>query len=151
MTYQHLALFGILPTFVFVLMTIGLVSLVRTRAAIKNWRRATGTVLEMVKRGRTKGGNLMWTPRVRFTAMDGREIEFVEWGAQYPPRFQMGESVTVLYQAENPEKARILTTHWEMYWFAYLCLGLGTVFLLSGILLGSVFFVAEYFLGKPGR
>ena len=150
MNYQLLALFVILPSLVFVCLTVGFASLFRTRAAVKNWRRANGTVVEMVKRGRTKGGNLMTTPRVRFVAPDGREIEFTEWGASYPPRYRKGERVTVLFQPENHGRARVLTTHSEMYWFAYLWLGLGAVFLAGGIVLGSVYAAGVYFLGTPG-
>ena len=122
----------------------GFFFLYRTRRIINNYHRAEGKVMALEARESDTAGS--YSPFVRFTARDGREIEFLESRASTNPDFQVGQQVTVLYNPKNFNQARLLTSKWEMYYSAILLLGLGTVFLLSGVLM-AVVFGALYFSG----
>jgi hypothetical protein len=71
---------------------------------------------------------------VRFRAIDGSEIEFTEALSTRPPGYEIDEQVTVLYDPENYQRARVFKTKWRLYYYALLCGGLGTIFFIVYII-----------------
>ncbi len=68
---------------------------------------APGTVIEMVRMasGRLSAADA-YAPRVRFV-LDAVEHEFVSPVGSYPPAFQIGDTVRVLYDPANPRRAMV--------------------------------------------
>jgi hypothetical protein len=65
--------------------------------------RAQGTVFDHVRDTGDKGDT--FTPKVRFTAADGRQIEFTDGFGAAGIALPIGTTVPVVYAAENPERA----------------------------------------------
>ena len=126
-------------------LALGFFFFFRTQRLIFKSHRATGVVIDL-KRRHSSGRGPSFSPVVRFTALDGSEIEFVERWSHRPPRFQIGEEVLVLYNPKNFQKARVFTSNIEMYFTSWLFLGLGSVFLLVLVLIAIVSALAAFFL-----
>ncbi|WP_116243856.1 DUF3592 domain-containing protein [Nocardiopsis sp. FIRDI 009] len=77
---------------------------------------------------------------VQFRTEDGEEVhaehENTGWTAS-----RAGEIVTVSYDPNAPELARIISAPWLSRWVRGLFGGMGTVLLLSGLLLGYLAWV----------
>ncbi|MDD1510313.1 DUF3592 domain-containing protein [Pseudomonas sp. CNPSo 3701] len=81
-------------------------------------------------------------PTVSFTSLDGTLGEYHSGTCSTPPSFDIGERVTVYYDPQNLERARI--DSFEQNWIGSLILGgIGAVFLTLGLL-----FVLPPLLGK---
>nr|WP_288355297.1 DUF3592 domain-containing protein [uncultured Pseudomonas sp.] len=94
--------------------------------------RAEGSVVDI------EGG----CPTVSFTSLDGTLGEHHSGTCSTPPSFDIGERVTVYYDPQNLERARI--DSFEQNWIGSLILGgIGAVFLALGLL-----FVLPPLLGK---
>jgi hypothetical protein len=76
---------------------------------------APGEVIGLVSRescdeddeGRAYNCHLVYAPRVRFTAADGREIVFESSTASSPASYAEGDRVEVRYRPDRPADARI--------------------------------------------
>jgi hypothetical protein len=66
--------------------------------------------------------------------MDGSEIEFTESLSTRPPGYEINEQVTVLYDPENYQQARVFKTKWRLYYYALLFGGLGSIFFIIYII-----------------
>lgn len=110
------------------------------RSFAKAAKAATGQVIEQVpswskdRDGRTSRG---YASRVRFTAENGRAVEFVETVFSYPPRHGLGEQVPVLYKPDRPSQA-IIDDFGGRYTALVIVGGLGTIFAMLGIPLVTV-------------
>ncbi|MBV7562914.1 DUF3592 domain-containing protein [Pseudomonas sp. sia0905] len=72
-------------------------------------------------------------PTVSFTSLDGTLGEYQSSTCSTPPSFDIGERVTVYYDPQNLERARI--DSFEQNWMGSLILGgIGAVFLALGLL-----------------
>ncbi|MFB4369214.1 MULTISPECIES: DUF3592 domain-containing protein [unclassified Pseudomonas] len=72
-------------------------------------------------------------PTVSFTSLDGILGEYQSSTCSTPPSFDIGERVTVYYDPQNLERARI--DSFEQNWMGSLILGgIGAVFLALGLL-----------------
>jgi hypothetical protein len=72
--------------------------------------RAEGTVIGFTKRAASRmfgGGGVTYAPVVRFRTIQGETIEIRGPYGRSPPTYQRGEQVRVLYNAANPETAKI--------------------------------------------
>src|SRR3972149_6835121 len=47
-----------------------------------------------------------FSPVVRFTTSDGRALSFTDPNSSYPSEFKVGERADVLYDPQNPHRAR---------------------------------------------
>lgn len=77
---------------------------------------AQGRVVENVVRsgtGRLLGGKF-YRAMVRFNARGGGETTVGDWIALSPPSFSVGQSVTVFYDPEDPQRAMI-DRGWKNY------------------------------------
>lgn len=64
---------------------------------------AQGIVVDMVES--TGGDGTSYAPIVRFTTHSGRALEFQSGCYTYPPAYEVGQTVTVLYPADDSSKA----------------------------------------------
>jgi hypothetical protein len=71
---------------------------------------AVGTVVELVSRITTSGRGSMICPVVEFTASSGEKIRFTSEFGSLPASHKIGQSVTVRYDAVEPQKAEIEST-----------------------------------------
>ena len=125
-----------------VLIVVGLINWYRTKKFIETAQQITGTVIELVQRSGRKGP--MYSPMVRFKAIDGSEIVFTETLATRPPGYEINEQVTVLYDPHNYQRARVFKTKWRIYYYALLLGGLGTIFFI-------VYIIVLFMLGFGSR
>jgi hypothetical protein len=123
----------------------------------RNWRFVnnalvtTGTVIELKKRGTTKGGNPMYSPVVRFVGADGvSAVEFTEFIRRHPPAFEVGERVTIFYDRRDFQKARVVKSSWDLYFPAWIFFLVGGALLVCQALVAIILVMATMFLGKPG-
>lgn len=98
---------------------IGLGGVRKARVLVKDFIPASGTVVENEYRSRTDPEDSAKTyssyyPVVRFTTTSGNEAVFTDQEGSYPPRYEVGEVVDVLYNAQNPQDATI--NSWLSIW-----------------------------------
>ena len=94
---------------------------------------AQGEVISLASRCDDDG--CTYTPVVRFTTSSGRSVTFQTNYYSSPPAYHAGQSVTVIYSLENPEKAVIK--------------GQGTLFRIIFMTVGGVVILAGlYWFGS---
>ena len=98
---------------------------------------AEGEVTDLVYRSSSKGGGT-YIPAVKFTTADGKLVHMTGSTGSGSPSYARGDHVRILYDAANPERARI--DSFMENWFAALLLGgMGLVFsLVGGGVIGSM-------------
>jgi hypothetical protein len=112
------------------LVVVGLFFFIRTRNFLGKAREAKGTVIEMVYRQNSSadsnsGGG--YAPVYQFETEDKRRIVKQDGLATNPPRYQVGQTMDILYDPENPEKAYV--NRWmNLYFVPALLGGLGLIF-----------------------
>jgi hypothetical protein len=79
----------------------------------------------------------MFHPVVQFTPAQGAPVEFRSDEGSSPPSFHTGEKVTVYYDPQTPQNARL-----KSFWSSYA----GLIFVLFGLLA-----VVLGVFGTPGR
>lgn len=110
---------------------IAFVVWMRTREFISKAQETKGIVIRMLSKRGSKGG-IIYAPVFQFRTIDGRTIEVEESMYSKPPQFQEGQSVDILYDPQNPEKARV--KKWANLYFLPLVLGgMGAIFIVIGI------------------
>ncbi len=115
----------------FLLIGIAVFVWMRTRKFINEAQETKGTVIRMLSKRGSKGGTI-YAPVFQFRTIDGRTIEVEESLYSKPPQFQEGQSVDILYDPQNPEKARV--KKWMNLYFVPVVLGgMGGVFAGMGI------------------
>jgi len=66
-----------------------------------------GKVIEMVRIRDRDDGGYMYAPLVRFETTDGNTVEFQSSLRSNPPAYRTGQTVSVLYDPEDPQSAAI--------------------------------------------
>ncbi len=124
------------------LVVIGLFILMRTRLFISQSQEVKGTVTHLIASSGSEGGTV-YAPVFKFTTIQGQVIEVQESVASYPPEFNQGQIVDILYDPQNPSRARV--KKWSSLYFVPLLLsGMGIVFGGIGIVL-LIFKVIDLF------
>lgn len=128
---------------VFLLVGIGLLVAAgifteRTNRFVGQAMTTSGEVVELVRSRSSNSSsgtrNYTYKPRVRYTAPDGKVVEFQSNVGSNPPSFAIGEQVKVLYDREDPTDARI--DDFVSLWLLPLILGgIGTVFFITGAIM----------------
>ena len=115
------------------LLVIALLLWTSTRNFLAKAQLTRGAVVEL--REKTDNDGTTYTPVVRFSTADGKEITYVESFSTSPPSYDVGESVEVLYLAEDANQARI--KGWtSLYLGVAICAGIGLLF--TGVGAGSL-------------
>ncbi len=73
----------------------------------------TGTVVRLEESDSTEGGCCVYSPVIEFDA-SGQTYSFEGDNASYPPAYEVGEEVNVLYDPANPDTAQI--NKWTERW-----------------------------------
>jgi hypothetical protein len=84
-----------------------------------------------------------YSPVVRFTTDDGETIIHHSNFSSYPPAYKVGETVSIFYKSENPEKAII---DGEGGILRIVFMGVGGLILLAGIALFGVNLYKSYLI-----
>jgi Protein of unknown function (DUF3592) len=91
-----------------VLMLLGsLLSWNNTRRFIANAETAQGRVIELIEVRDDDDGSTTYKPVVTYVAANGQSITFTASFSSKPAPYDVGESVDVLYAADDPHDARI--------------------------------------------
>jgi hypothetical protein len=94
-------------------------SVLYVRHFVNNAMEGKGHVTSLVKGDSTKSN--VYKPVVEFKTVDGTNVEFTSWMSTSPPRFSVGESVSVYYDPQNPQSAII--NDWLSLWGGSFILG----------------------------
>jgi len=76
-----------------------------------------------------------YKPVVRFETQDGKSVSFQGTYSSSPPAYQIGETVTVTYSLEEPEKA-VIVGEGQLFRIIFMIAG-GVVITIGLILFGS--------------
>src|SRR6185369_3100352 len=95
---------------------------VRARQFARSAIKTRGTVTALVSGSDSEGHRSYW-PRVRFETADGKEVEFEAAGSGRLRRYEVNQSVDVLYDPQNQQAARMITSNWELYFLPILFWG----------------------------
>ena len=87
-------------------LAVGLFLIFRLRSFLARAVSTQGQVIDLVSSSTTEGGTTHY-PRVEFTGADGTSHSFQHDVGSNPPAFDVGESVPVRYDPDDPEKAKI--------------------------------------------
>lgn len=115
------------------LFAIGAFLFIRTRIFLGKAQETQGTVIEMVWSSSSDGGG-GYSPVYQFRAINGQMIKVKDNLSTNPPMFQVGQTIDVLYDPENPQDARI-KKFWSLYFTSILLCGMGFIFGGVGIVL----------------
>ena len=120
-------LFGLIFGFVgFILAALAVFFWLRTHAFLGTAQKARGTVIRLVYSYSPEGGG-GYSPVYTFRTMSGQVVEVTDSLSSNPPQFKEGQIINVLYDPENPNRARI--NKWFNLYFVPLLLGfLGLIF-----------------------
>jgi hypothetical protein len=105
--------------------TLAVLIVINTRKFIAGAEYAQGTVVQMI------GDRDGYSPVVKFSTAEGREISFEQAGRSNPPGYSVGEGVQVLYQPKEPDNARI-DSFQELWLLPMIFGGMGLVFASIG-------------------
>lgn len=115
------------------LFAIGAFLFFRTRAFISKAQEVKGTVTEMVYSHSSEGGG-GYSPVYQFKTITGKIVTVQDSLSSSPPQFEVGQTIDVLYDPENPQSARI--KKWmNLYFVTLLLCGMGFIFGGIGIVL----------------
>ncbi len=107
---------------------------------------ADGTVVEVVSRTSTSGGErrTFFYPVVEFRTVDGESIRFESSIGSNPAAYRVGDTVKVLYDPQTPQSA--LIDSWEVWMPSGLAIGIGGFFALMGalVLLNALAFLLKW-------
>ncbi len=129
-----------------ILLGCGVLLFFRQRARIAHAIQTEGVVVELIRR-RAQGEYLLvkteqgtkiekkylHRPVVRFKTQSGRTVKFSPSIAMRPAPYEVGERVTVLYPADNPQQTQINRFAYLWFYvimlvlFGFLTLGMGVV------------------------
>lgn len=110
----------------FILAALAVIFWLRTQAFLGNAQKAQGTVIRLVYSSDSEGGG-GYSPVYTFRTMSGQVVEVTDRMSSNPPQFKEGQIIDVLYDPDNPNRARI--NKWFNLYFVPLLLGfLGLVF-----------------------
>lgn len=104
----------------------------RTKRFLSTAREVRGQVVGIEsRRGRGQHASRMHYPVLRYRTQEGTQHEVVSSVGSNPPRYKEGDSVTLLYDPQNPLDARI-HTFLNVWLFPVVLGGVGGAFVLVG-------------------
>ena len=107
-----------------------------------------GKVIEMVRVRDREDSGYMFAPVVRFQTIEGSTVEFESGFRSNPPAYRTGQTVSVLYDPEEPHSAAI--RGFFSLWLMSIILGfIGTIFLTVGTAMVVVSAWAAKFFEQP--
>ena len=123
----------------------GLMLWYRTRKYIDRSHKAIGVVIKVKKIPFQNKDT--FSPVVRFATSDGRVLSFTDPISKYPAEFELGERTQVLYDPQNPHKARAVKKMSDLFILAKLFGVAGAALLAVGLVLGMASWILYYLPG----
>lgn len=116
-----------------------------TKNFINNSSSTTGVVIELkeVESTSRKSRSIVYYPLIKFEPKQGKAINFQAGTGTNPPSYNVGETVPVLYNPNNPYKAEI-NSFFDLWFSFILLLLMGGVF--TGV--GATMFLINLGLTK---
>ena len=115
------------------LAAIGIFIWIRTQAFLSTAQETKGTVIRMVSSSSSEGG-ISYAPVFKFTTIQGQVIEVEEKISSNPPQFQTGQVIDILYDPQDPNRARV-KKWFNLYFVPLLLGGMGLIFGCVGVVL----------------
>ena len=107
-----------------------------------------GKVIEMVRVRDREDSGYMFAPVVRFQTIEGSTVEFESGFRSNPPAYSTGQTVSVLYDPDEPHSAAI--HGFFSLWLISIILGfIGTIFLIVGTAMVFISTWATKFFEQP--
>lgn len=100
---------------------------------LNNSLKADGNVVRIVQSRSSDNGNFMYSPEISFTDALGQTITFDSNISSSVSTYQVGEKVSVLYNKNNPQDAKI-NTFFQLWFGPILMTFLGAIFFIVGLL-----------------
>ena len=100
-----------------------------TRSFVEKAERADGTVVELIERD--GDGGTAYAPAYTFTDASGAEHKAYSTVSSYPPQYEVGEKVQVLYDPDKPKHAKICA-YFELWGLATVLAALGGLNCIMG-------------------
>lgn len=110
----------------FILTALAIFFWFRTRTFLETAQKAQGTVIRMVYSYDSDGGG-GYSPVYTFRTIGGQVIEVTDNISTNPPQFKEGQIIDVLYDPDNPGRARI-NKSFNLYFVPILLGFLGLIF-----------------------
>lgn len=104
--------FALLPLSAVILTVLSIWYLYTSVSLAANGVEASATVVRLEASSSSDGGTT-YSPVFRYV-VDGQEYEYESVNSSYPPSHEVGEVTTLLYNPENPAKARE-NSFWELW------------------------------------
>lgn len=136
----QVSLVSVLITFGFLL--VSFILWYRTKRSVARAQKTTGVVIKVNKI--TFENRDTFSPVIRFTTSDGRSLSFTHPVYSYPAEFRIGDQADVLYDPQDPHKARAIKKVSDLFLPAKLFGMAGTALLATGILIGAVLGAMNY-------
>jgi hypothetical protein len=132
--------YGIFLGVAVLMLVIATITSISTGFTLANQQRARGHVTALVTRT-DADGDLFYYPVVRFVLPDGSRQTVQTTEGSWPPAYQVDESVTIVYDPEHSDQARIDSFAGALsLWIVPLVTGiLGVAFLLATLLAHRMF------------
>ena len=119
-------LFAILP------LALGGWSYFSSKDFVSRSNTTSAEVIDLIENSGSEGGST-YAPRVRFTDSSGSIVEATSRTSSYPPKYQAGDTIEVLYDPNTPQDFR--TQDWFSLWgFAIIGLSVGGFGIILSIL-----------------
>jgi hypothetical protein len=112
-------------------LSLGLSAQARYRKTLASAERTEGVVIEM-RRDHTLD-DIFDYPVVRFTTVEGRQVDFEASIRRNPPKHKVGDKVPVYYQRADPKQADIVGTE-SFGYDMFVVFGVLALLMLFGIL-----------------
>ncbi|MDX2229202.1 MAG: DUF3592 domain-containing protein [Leptolyngbyaceae cyanobacterium bins.349] len=133
MTMQLLGgVFGIVGVLA---MIAGSVTARKTKRFLARASTARGTVVHLVMRSSTDSADgtvsYAYHPIIKFTAQTGEDIEFESSSGSNPPMYALGQPVEILYDPQDPYRAKI-HSFFDLWLATAIMLGIGGIFAIVG-------------------
>lgn len=105
----------------------------RTANFIKSAQQTSGLIVELEKRESNDESGATYYPIYTFTDNSGVEHRITARNGTYPPAFEVGEKVTILYPPNDPKDAEI-NSFWSLWLWPIILGGMALVEIIFGLL-----------------
>ena len=130
---RHMLIVGrILAGLAPLLIVAGIIGAVNEWHFIRTAHRAEGTVVEMIERRGEHG--VTYAPVYTFKVQTGQVQKVHSRSSSYPPVYQVGDKITVLYRSSSPRDAQILR-FFDMWGWMAIAGGIGILYGIIGPIL----------------
>ena len=114
---------------------------------VQSASRAQATITKLTER-RDHDSDIVYYPVFTFKDSKGQTHEIDSSSGQYPPAYKVGDTVTVLYQPEQPENAK-LDSFFDIWGWAAMLGGFGVLDLVVGLGMLAVVFIIQRSKHEP--